>query len=222
MLENEEIRPLPQELADLTDYEDFLRRRLPGVIRSALVTPTDNEVQPIEERLINRLTDIVDQAHNRLFHEYQGMVGTINNGEAPMDRGHVFNRSTLTSSQASKGKRPEIDVTAENSHVPHDPSHGLMAYGAALYQPARTDLNTNFESPPPIQQGFDNMHPPGLHAQIQETTPNEEALSQEFYADNQTLLFSQPWGTTSAVTDFDNFMFERLLRGDSADETSIS
>jgi hypothetical protein len=222
VLENEESRPLSQELANLTHYEDFLRRRLPGVVRSALETPENNEIQPLEERLIRRLTDIVEQAQNRLSHEYRDMMGTMDNVEASVHPNHVSNQSRLTSSQDSNGKRPERDVTTENSLLSHDSRLGLMASGAASYQFARTDLNTNFESMPTIQQGLENAYPSELYAQIQDTLPDEGVLSEEVYSDNQALFSSQPWGTASAPTDSVDFMWELLLREDSAGDINIT
>jgi hypothetical protein len=217
MIENEESRPLSQELANITHYEDFLRRRLPGVVRSALETLVNKEIQPAEERLIRRLTDIFEQAQNRLFHVYREMIGTMDNVEASVDPGHVSNQSRLTSSQDSNGKSPERDVTAENSLLFHDSHLGFMASGAASYQLAGTDLNTNFESTPTIQQAFENMRHSELYAQIQDTVPNQGVLSEEVYPDNPTLLSSQPWGTASATTDLDDFMWELLLCRDIAD-----
>ncbi|KAE9364895.1 hypothetical protein N431DRAFT_282195, partial [Stipitochalara longipes BDJ] len=58
--DSEESRPLSPGLTNIANYEQYLRCTLPRLVRNALVTELNNEIQPIEERLREQLPDLVE------------------------------------------------------------------------------------------------------------------------------------------------------------------
>ncbi|CZR68082.1 uncharacterized protein PAC_17981 [Phialocephala subalpina] len=58
-------------LVNLAQYESYLRRVLPGLVRNALGEAVNNELRPIEAQLQRRMMDIIQEAQNRAFMSFR-------------------------------------------------------------------------------------------------------------------------------------------------------
>jgi hypothetical protein len=77
--DKEASKSSPQDLTDLTNYEDYLRRNLPQFVRSALEARINNEIQPIEEGLRDQILDVIEEAQNQAFLAYRAQAEAKDN-----------------------------------------------------------------------------------------------------------------------------------------------
>jgi hypothetical protein len=66
----------------LDDYEAYVRRELPRCFRSDLETAVNDEVGPIEERLMNRIMDMYQSCQERVLNTYQSNQAASSHPEA--------------------------------------------------------------------------------------------------------------------------------------------
>jgi hypothetical protein len=76
---DKEASKSPQDLTDLSNYEDYLRRNLPQFVRSALEARINNEIQPIEEGLRDQILDVIEEAQNQAFLAYRAQAEAKDN-----------------------------------------------------------------------------------------------------------------------------------------------
>lgn len=57
----------------LAEYEAYLRRVLPSLVRNALEAAVNNELQPIEAQIQQRMIDIIQDAQNQAFTSFHDM-----------------------------------------------------------------------------------------------------------------------------------------------------
>ncbi|KAE9363847.1 hypothetical protein N431DRAFT_356502 [Stipitochalara longipes BDJ] len=61
----------------LENYEDYCRQELPRVFRSELEAIIQAESEPIEERIRNRITNLIRDCQDQVFSSYRSSAGTI-------------------------------------------------------------------------------------------------------------------------------------------------
>lgn len=136
---------LPQDI-ELFLYEEYSRRELPRMFRTAIETIVDEETQPLEEHLRGQLTTIIQQCQVRIFSNYLsqkpastpsaavlGTLGVSNvdveaasrGEEATNDLAHFHQRpsqkdvmlSTASSSRRSSDSGYASDLTASSQDL---------------------------------------------------------------------------------------------------------
>jgi hypothetical protein len=60
---------------DLANYEDYIRRELPRLVRSSIEEVVRRETQPLEASLIGSLVGIIQDCQDRVFRSYHEMRG---------------------------------------------------------------------------------------------------------------------------------------------------
>lgn len=56
---------------DLADYEDYIRRELPRLVRSNIEEVARRDMQPIEASLVSNLVGIIQDCQDRVFRSYR-------------------------------------------------------------------------------------------------------------------------------------------------------
>lgn len=68
-------RPASPDSRDLADYEDYIRRELPRLVRSNIEEVVRRETQPLEAALIGSLVGIIQDCQDRVFRAYRETQG---------------------------------------------------------------------------------------------------------------------------------------------------
>lgn len=71
----DEIPPGSPDARDLANYEDYMRRELPRLVRTNIEDVVRRDMQPLEAALIGNLVDIIQDCQDRLFRGYRQMRG---------------------------------------------------------------------------------------------------------------------------------------------------
>lgn len=74
----QEDRPLSSDTDELADYEDYIRRELPSLVRRNIEETVRRETQPLEASLIAVLVDVIRDAQETLSRTYR--QGSDNGG----------------------------------------------------------------------------------------------------------------------------------------------
>ncbi|TVY82020.1 Resistance to glucose repression protein [Lachnellula suecica] len=67
--------PASPDSRDLADYEDYIRRELPRLVRSNIEEVVRRETQPLEAALIGSLVGIIQDCQDRVFRSYRESQG---------------------------------------------------------------------------------------------------------------------------------------------------
>jgi len=133
---------------DLANYEDYMRRELPRLVRTNIEDVVRRDMQPLEAALIGNLVGIIQDCQDRLFRGYRQMRGEGTDASAsPM-----MDLATASFSSASN----------QNS-MPSNDFHQQSQLLAAAFQPLppASDLETNI--PLRHQQSMTDLrHHPSL------------------------------------------------------------
>ena len=213
MRDNEESEQHSPDLRDLSSYAQFLQHCLPRLVRSALETEINNDIQPIEERLKEKLPDLVEHALSRAFIEYRAITDGTQNGYPLVDSGYGSNHSRSASSQDRKGKGPMTSPRAEISMLSTAYSNHASEPSNALLSPfSGTAPTANLENSAPIHQNFEDMcsseHPQLNEAFLTEPLSSERLFSSNLSFDDQ---FEDP---ISNMMDMDSSNWELPLQED--------
>jgi hypothetical protein len=76
-------RPQSPDSINLADYEAYLRRVLPNLVRNALEVAVSNELEPIETHLQGRMMEIIQAAQNRAFSSFRDMRRSESGARSP-------------------------------------------------------------------------------------------------------------------------------------------
>lgn len=76
-------RPQSPDSINLADYEAYLRRVLPNLVRNALEVAVSNELEPIETQLQGRMMEIIQAAQNRAFSSFRDMRRSESGARSP-------------------------------------------------------------------------------------------------------------------------------------------
>lgn len=68
---------------DLANYEDYIRRELPRLVRSGIEEVVRRETQPLEASLISSLVGIIQDCQDRVFRSYHETRGIDDEMEMP-------------------------------------------------------------------------------------------------------------------------------------------
>jgi hypothetical protein len=210
--DNEDKEPQSPDLVNLTNYEEFLRRTLPRFVRNALETQVNNEIQPIEERLRGQLMDVIEQAQNRAFQEYRGMMEESHSTDPSVDSGYASNhaRPTSTSSHDRKGKGLGSNMPAETSITSMAGPETLSDFPEVLTFPSlEEDANFGSKSTGHLQQSF----PPMSSSEHFHETMSSDFLPSEAFFSND-LLQSHDQSAPNMM-DLDSVEWAHLVEEDS-------
>jgi hypothetical protein len=114
----QEEGPSSPDSRELSNYEDYIRRELPRLVRSNIESVVRRETQPLEASLIGSLVSIIQDCQDRVFRSYREAQGIEHEARTP-----------ARSSTAS----PSIAIP---SHDPHDFRDDLDFLDAAFQSPA--------------------------------------------------------------------------------------
>jgi hypothetical protein len=67
--------PSSPDSRDLADYEDYIRRELPRLVRSNIEEVVRRETQPLEAALVGSLVGIIQDCQDRVFRAYRETQG---------------------------------------------------------------------------------------------------------------------------------------------------
>jgi hypothetical protein len=209
----EESTTVSPPLTDITNYEDYLRRVLPRLVRNALETQVDNGIQPIEERLRGQILDVIEQSQNRAFLEYRAMINTDPSGKPSANSRYFPSHSRSGSSQSSGGKKLPSDLTVGSSiSSTAEPDGTLKSSETFSAQFIATDFAANLEPTASVQQGFGNTSPSEVYASIQGTAWSEFSSLEADCMKDPSLFLDQPWGPIPDM-DLDSFNWDLLVEG---------
>jgi hypothetical protein len=128
-----DFEPLQEEAAmspdsrDIANYEDYIRRELPRLVRSNIEEAVRREMQPLEASLISNLVEIVQDCQDRVFRSYRETRGV--SGELQMP--------TSIDAEATVSSTPPENMGGSNSGSLDRASH-----------PQSNFIDTIFEPPP--------------------------------------------------------------------------
>lgn len=71
----DEIPPGSPDQRDLANYEEYMRRELPRLVRNNIEDVVRRDMQPLEAALIGNLVGIIQDCQDRLFRGYRQMRG---------------------------------------------------------------------------------------------------------------------------------------------------
>ncbi|KAF4624622.1 hypothetical protein G7Y89_g13549 [Cudoniella acicularis] len=71
--DQEEEVPESPNATNLADYEAYLRRVLPRLVRRELEEAVNTDIQPIEEQLRSRIMNVIEGAQNQAFQSYRAI-----------------------------------------------------------------------------------------------------------------------------------------------------
>jgi hypothetical protein len=183
---------------------------LPRFVRSALETQVCNEIQPIEERLRGQIMDVIEQAQNRAFQEYRGMMEESHSTDPSVDSGYFSNHAGSASSQDKKGKGLASNVPAETSiHSMAGPEIIPDLPEALTFPFLDEDATFGPKSTGHVQQSFPPVSS-SKHFHFQETISNNFLPSELFFSND---LHSHDQ-STSNIMDLDSVNWARLLEED--------
>jgi hypothetical protein len=133
----QEGTPASPDSRDLANYEDYIRRELPILVRSNIEEIVHRELQPLEASLIGSLVGIIQDCQDRVFRVYRETQG--------MD--------------IEIGMPPSISI--ENSfsftpHTPNDEAYSNATEGQPLDQKSEF-LDATFQ--PPASRGSGSIFP---------------------------------------------------------------
>jgi hypothetical protein len=112
---------------DIANYEDYIRRELPRLVRSNIEEAVRREMQPLEASLISNLVEIVQDCQDRVFRSYRETRGV--SGELQMP--------TSIDAEATVSSTPPENMGGSNSGSLDRASH-----------PQSNFIDTIFEPPP--------------------------------------------------------------------------
>ncbi|CZR65598.1 uncharacterized protein PAC_15498 [Phialocephala subalpina] len=143
----------------LEDYETYVRLQLPIFFRSALETAISNEAQPIEERLRLGMTDILQQAQERVFAQYH----TAHSQPAPFPSSPSHLTNSLTTGQTDKTSVSELGLPGPANHVISGSVSGLeidfVDFDNEVFECPMTEY---------ADSGYGSVSPSVLHEHIDE------------------------------------------------------
>ena len=124
----QEDTPMSPDSRELANYEDYIRRELPRLVRSNIEEAVRREMQPFEASLISNLVEIIQDCQDRVFKSYRETQGISDEIQMP----------------------PSIDCEASNSSTILDGGEGPSSrpIGRSSH-PQSTFLDTIFEPPAP-------------------------------------------------------------------------
>ncbi len=164
---------------------------LPRLVRSALETEVNNDIQPIEDRLRGQIMEVIEQAQNRAFQEYRGMMEESFSTDPSVDSGYVSNQAGIGPSR-DKGKGPESIGPAESSTLySPGPSNRREAAEPPPSHFFGSEHTSNFESTAELEHSFPPMGPPeNFH--FEENMPDDFVASEGFLLSNRLQSQDQP------------------------------
>jgi hypothetical protein len=203
--DNENSVPLSSDLTSLTNYEDFLRRVLPGLVRSALETQVSNHIQPIEEGLRGQIVQVIEQAQNRAFHDYRTMMDANHSTEPSTDSGYVSSPPISSPSRSRKEKERATGSLVESSM----PSRADFNDGLSFPETfVGTDPMSDFRGLVAVPRGVSNMDPSTSYPPPDDVMLDGFLPFEGTYSSNVSLFSDQFWGSMSNGPDAEYYSRE--------------
>ncbi|KAE9379384.1 hypothetical protein N431DRAFT_553617 [Stipitochalara longipes BDJ] len=138
--------PLSPDSRELANYEVYVRRELPRLVRASVLEVFSREMQPVEASLIANLVDTIQECQASLFRSYSERMGQDQRADIPSSSmGDVLSLSSLQ--QLSAGPQHPFDE-GNSMHTSSD-------FLSAAFQQPPSIQNTVFE---PNLQNHDPMH----------------------------------------------------------------
>ncbi len=210
--DNEDSRPFSPETSDLSKYEQFLYHNLPRLVRSALETEVNNEIQPIEERLREQLPNLVEHALSRAFLQYHAMVDDNSSIGPSVDSGCASNHSRSGSSPESKGKGPANAPPIDSAMLFETRSNDTPCSSGGLLSPfVETAPPSNFENTAHVSSILGSMNA-SEHLQSQDPVSNEFQTSGWQISGNPSFFPDQLECPISNIVNLDSFNWEIPLQ----------
>lgn len=122
--------PSSPDSRDLANYEDYMRRELPRLVRTNIQDAVRRDMQPLEAALISNLLGIIQDCQDRLFRGYRQMRGEGTDASTSL----MDLASTSFSSASNQNPMPSMNDLHQQSQLL-----------AAAFQPppSASDLDTN-------------------------------------------------------------------------------
>jgi len=114
----------PGEQSNIAQFQEFSRLELPRLVRRTLEAAVEQEAQPLEEKLKERLVDIVEECQSQLISMFQSIGGTVNPSEPP-------NPLPTLNLPYQRSKSPSLTSfhSFDSSHIPNPaPAPETMQY----------------------------------------------------------------------------------------------
>jgi hypothetical protein len=133
----QEEAPMSPDSRELANYEDYIRRELPRLVRSNIEEAVRREMQPFEASLISNLVEIIQDCQDRVFRSYREAQGISDEIQMPPS---IDCEASGSSTLPDNGEGPSSRPLDQNSHQQSN------------------FLETIFE--PPAPQSSESMLPP--------------------------------------------------------------
>ncbi|KAH7410552.1 hypothetical protein BKA64DRAFT_357404 [Cadophora sp. MPI-SDFR-AT-0126] len=121
------IKSLDFEILDdsseLEEYSEYCRRELPLVVRAAIEEIARSEVEPLEERLMGQLDNIIRRAQDRVFANYRSAVADCVAGSSGMGDHQQSNAAPLSTSVALQSGQSKGSLSTASPAVEQTMSH---------------------------------------------------------------------------------------------------
>ncbi|KAF4632584.1 hypothetical protein G7Y89_g5539 [Cudoniella acicularis] len=148
----EDVPPSSPDSRELSNYEDYIRRELPRLVRTNIEEVVRRETRPLEAALIGSLVGIIQDCQDRVFRAYRETQGMETDG--------MTSPKTLDTIASSSTAQPE-NVWTPTTQTQQD--SGLL--DAAFHAPSPT--STEHQDPVPDFQRF--------RSSIESEKPNNHA-----------------------------------------------
>ncbi|EPE26352.1 hypothetical protein GLAREA_02264 [Glarea lozoyensis ATCC 20868] len=117
--------PSSPDSRELSNYEDYIRRELPRLVRSNIESVVRHETQPLEAALIGNLVSIIQDCQDRVFRSYRETQGFDHDMTSPVLPSTTSpSESRLT--QETPDFRDDLDFLDSAFHAPATSSTQAM------------------------------------------------------------------------------------------------
>lgn len=125
--------------SNIAHFQEFSRLELPRLVRRTLEVVVEQEAQPLEEKLKERLVDIVKECQTQLISMFQGIGGTIN----------VVDASSLMPAPELPQQRSDtpVDLSFQDFDSFHEPTPAPEAISLPLSKTEHDLSMINIEKP---------------------------------------------------------------------------
>jgi hypothetical protein len=192
-LQDEAPLALSPDSRDLANYEEYLRRELPLMVRSEIEEAVRREMQPYRDSLIGNLVGIIHDCQDRVFHAYREGLDMETDMRLPssVDADDAHDCEPLQSYPSQRQVIPKLQDESDF-------------------------LDAVFNLPPPIQDTGGFLEPFDMHNQTPSFSANDHVFSDSGYASGVLCNCPGPCSCfTTSITSSSNWC---LSQGDNESE----
>jgi hypothetical protein len=155
---------IPNLTSNVTRFQEFSRLELPRLVRQTLEVVVEQEAQPLEEKLKDRLVNIVKECQTQLFSMFDGSIESGNDETAPPIPSNTA--PDLKPSSQHSNQRESMPVSFRGFEsaslgpgLPPSPPYATAPQVSAT-EPSKSDATTQpYSSDTPDSNAFEYTEP---------------------------------------------------------------